>query len=85
MKNDSPKTEDRPTSLAARLERLASLSDRARQNLAHSPHCIYHDSDSVVMDGTPEAKKEMVCLELRLNYLYEKFGVSQAKVPCLSG
>jgi hypothetical protein len=80
MKNDSPKTEDRPTSLAACLELLASLSDRARQDLAHSPHCVYHDSDSVFMDGTPAAQKEMERLKLRLNYLYGKFGVSQAKI-----
>lgn len=68
-------SDDLSVSLAARLELLAEVSKLAEQPLRQSPHCLYQDTDSVVMDGTPEAEQEIGRVKNRLNDLYGKHGL----------
>jgi hypothetical protein len=56
-------------SIAARLERLATLEARELARLSRSPFCIYCDGDSVVMEGGSGGRRDLRAARRRLKRL----------------
>jgi hypothetical protein len=63
-----------PPSVAAELERLATLVRRSERHLRNCPDCIYQDTDSVVVHDSPAVREAAVKVRRELNSLYGRLG-----------
>jgi len=69
------------TSVAARMEKLATLTRAAESPLRECPDCLYQDGDSVFLRDSPASREAVTAWSRNFDRLCDEFEVSRKDLP----